>query len=139
MVLGSIGYGGVGEIRRLSSRLRKRGFNVLDQIKARGMDYSNVNDFRRRRRLSRRIVQHDLAFLNRADVIVALANRPSYGTAIEMFLANKARKPVILFSRKRLPTPWPINFSDFVVGSEDALIKVLREIREKRGEAIGRL
>jgi hypothetical protein len=52
----------------------------------------------------------------------------SYGTAMEMFVARQSGKKVVLLAKNQIPTPWPINFSDYVVTSEDVLIKLLSEI-----------
>jgi nucleoside 2-deoxyribosyltransferase len=128
MVLGSIGYGGVEEIRRFYSFLKMEGFDTLDHISQEGMDYSKVKDFRNSRELSRRIVEHDLRYVRKADVLVVLSNQPSYGTAIEMYVAKKAGKKVVLFAPHNVPTPWPVNFSDFVATSKKELLTLLRSL-----------
>jgi len=45
-VCGSIGYGGIEDIKRVQNTLRKRGFDVLDQL---SYDYSHIEDFRDKR------------------------------------------------------------------------------------------
>ena len=127
MVCGSIGYGGVQEIRRLYSLLRTEGFDILDHITVEGMDYSDIKDFREKKELSRNIVEHDLEYLKKADVVVVLSDSPSYGTAIEMFVAKNAKKMVISVAKDPVPSPWPVNFSDYIVTSEEELIKTLHE------------
>ena len=127
MVCGSIGYGGVQEIRRLYSLLRTEGFDILDHITVEGMDYSDIKDFRKKKELSRNIVEHDLEYLKKADVVVVLSDSPSYGTAIEMFVAKNAKKMVISVAKDPVPSPWPVNFSDYIVTSEEELIKTLHE------------
>ncbi|MCL4517999.1 MAG: hypothetical protein M1587_02250 [Thaumarchaeota archaeon] len=128
MVCGSIGYGGIDKIRRVYSVLKSRGFETVDHFREGSMDYSNMRDFRRRKKLSNKIVSNDLKFVKGADVIVVLADSPSYGTAIEMFVAKQSRKKVILLARRPVPTPWPIAFADYVVYSESRLFELLREM-----------
>ena len=123
MVCSSIGYGGIDEIREMYLFLRKEGFDILDHIVSKGMDYSHIKDFRNRKALSHQIVTHDLEFINKADVLVVLADKPSYGTGIETYIAKNFGKQAILFAKAPVPTPWPINFSDYIVKSEHELIK----------------
>jgi nucleoside 2-deoxyribosyltransferase len=131
MVCGSIGYGGIYEIRQLYSFLRKEGFDIVDHLVSKGMDYSDIKDFRDKKDLSHQIVNHDLEFVKKSDVLVVLSNKPSYGTGIEMFVAKSSGKRVILFAKEAVPTPWPVNFSDDIVTSEQALIKSLRQLELK--------
>jgi len=128
MVCGSIGYGGVNRIRQVYSLLQKRGFDVLDHIASKGMDYSDVKDFRQKKRMSHKIVEHDLLCVKEADVLVVLAEMPSYGTAIEMFVAKSSGKKVILFAEDPIPTPWPVEFSDFIVKNEQGLLRELEYV-----------
>jgi len=128
MVCGSIGYGGIDDIRYFQSLLKKEGFNIIDHISAEGMDYSDTRDFRDKKDFSFKIVNHDLKYVKESDVLVVLANRPSFGTAIEMFVAKNSGKPVILFAKKSVPTPWPVNFSDYTVTAEQELITLLRQL-----------
>lgn len=127
IVCGSIGYGGLSKIREVQSMLREGGFNVIDHISERGMDYSKIKDFRDKPVLSRNIVNHDLDFVKQADVVIAISNGASYGTAIEIYVAKQLGKKVILWSKNEVPTPWPIAFSDSVVKSKKALVSSLKE------------
>ncbi len=95
------------------------------------MDYSDIRDFRDKKELSQQIVIHDLQFVEKADVIVVIANRPSYGTAIEMYIAKNSDKKVILLAGDPVPTPWPVIFSDYVVRNEGDLITLLEELRKE--------
>lgn len=104
---------------------------MLDHISEEHMDYTDVKDFRDKRELAKRIVKHDLEFIKKGDVIVAISNGPSYGTAIEMFVAKQLGKRVILYSEEEVPTPWPIAFSDTTVNDLDSLVLRLKEF-EKR-------
>ena len=130
MVCGSIGYGGIHEIRKLYSFLGNEGFDIIDHLVNRDIDYSDIEDFRDKKDLSHEIVDHDLEFIKKADVLVVLSKRPSYGTAIEMFIAKNSGKQVILFAKEPVPTPWPVNFSDRIITCEEELIKLLHELEE---------
>ena len=116
---------------KLYSFLRKEGFDIVDHLVSKGMDYSDIKDFRDKKDLSYQIVSHDLEFVKKSDVLVVLSNKPSYGTGIEMFIAKSSGKRVILFAKEAVPTPWPVNFSDDIVTSEQALIKSLRQLELK--------
>ncbi|MGI0044474.1 MAG: nucleoside 2-deoxyribosyltransferase, partial [Nitrososphaeraceae archaeon] len=133
MVCGSIGYGGVDKIRQMYTALRRMGFDIVDHLLHKGMDYSNIGDFRDKKELSQQIVSHDLQYIEKADVIVVVASRPSYGTGIEMYIAKNSNKKVILLANDPVPTPWPVNFSDYVVRNEDGLIMLLEQLRKDMG------
>jgi hypothetical protein len=130
MVCGSIGYGGIDDIRRIYTFLDTEGFDIVDHIVGKGMDYSDIKDFRNKKELSRQIVNHDLEYLKKADVLVVLANMPSYGAAIEMFVAKNSGKKIVLLAKDPVPTPWSINFSDYVVTTEEELIKLLWDLKK---------
>lgn len=129
MICGSIGYGGVNEIRRLYALLREKGYDIVDHLIEKGMDYSDINDFRDKKELSHEIVKHDLEYVNKSDIIIVVANSPSYGTAMEMLIAKEGGKKVIVLAKDPIPTPWPINFSDFIVKDEFELIKLLDKLK----------
>jgi hypothetical protein len=69
MVCGSIGYGGVDKIRRMYAVLSRKGFDIVDHLVHKGMDYSDIGDFRDKKELSQQIVSHDLQYMKKADVI----------------------------------------------------------------------
>jgi len=132
MVCGSIGYGGINEIRKLYSFLRNEGFDVLDHIKDKKMDYSNIKDFRNKIELSRKIVRYDLTYVKKADILVLLADTPSHGTAIEMFVGKSECKKIVLLAKDPVPTPWLVNFSDYIVSNQKQLAALLHKIHSKR-------
>lgn len=129
MVCGSIGYGGVNEIRRLYTIIGQIGFDIVDHLVEKGMDYSDIDDFRDRKDLCQKIVKHDLEYVEKADILVISANPPSYGTAMEMLIAKDRGKKIILFAKDKVPTPWPVNFSDFVVRGEQELFELLSQLK----------
>ena len=104
MVCGSIGYGGIDDIRRIYTFLDTEGFDIVDHIVGKGMDYSGIKDFRNKKELSGQIVNHDLEYVKKADVLVVLASMPSYGAAIEMFVAKNSGKKIVLLAKDPVPT-----------------------------------
>ncbi|MGB6672699.1 MAG: hypothetical protein WBE34_09710 [Candidatus Nitrosopolaris sp.] len=130
MVCGSIGYGGIDDIRRIYTFLDTEGFDIVDHIVGKGMDYSGIKDFRNKKELSGQIVNHDLEYVKKADVLVVLASMPSYGAAIEMFVAKNSGKKIVLLAKDPVPTPWSINFSDYVVTTVEELIKLLWDLKK---------
>ena len=130
MVCASIGYGSIDEIGRLYSFLLKEDFGIVDHLVSKGADYSDIKDFRDKKELSHQIVNHDLEYVKKADVLIVLANRPSYGTAIEMFIAKSSGKKVVLFAKDPVPTPWPVNFADDITTSEEELFKLLHRLEQ---------
>jgi nucleoside 2-deoxyribosyltransferase len=87
----------------------------LDHISEKNMDYSGISDFRDRQQLAKNIAEHDLDFIDKSDLAVVISNGPSYGTAIEMYFAYQLGKPVIFYSKKPVPTPWPVAFSNSII------------------------
>jgi len=63
-------------------------------------------------------------------VIIVLPT-PSFGAAMEMFLAKEHGKKTILFSEKAMPSPWPVNFADFIATNKNSLLEILNKIRKK--------
>jgi nucleoside 2-deoxyribosyltransferase len=133
MVCGSIGYSGkADDIRNMYLFLKSKGFSITSHLtQDETMNYSDITDFRNKESLSRQIVNHDLRYIKKTDVIVVIGNGPSYGAAIEMFVAKKSGKKVILFAKDPIPTPWPINYSDYRVKNEDELIELLNKLQNK--------
>lgn len=109
MIRGSIGYGGTEEIKQLYSLLEKEGSTVLNHVISENMYYSFVKDFRYQKELAAKIVAHDLEYVRKADVMVVLANKASYGSAIEIFVERQSGKKIISFAKNSIPTPWPIH------------------------------
>jgi len=125
MICGPIGGKGVSEIRRLQSFLKEEGFDIIDQIFY--DDYSQIEDFRDKKDLAKNIIKHDLELIEESDTVVAFFDRPSYGVAIEMYVAKQMGKKVVFMSKRRVPSPWPIALSDVIVYDEKQLISILRD------------
>ena len=92
-------YGGVDEIRQLYKVLKEKKYDIVDHLVEKGMDYSDTNDFRDKKDLCLEIVNHDLEYVNKSDVLVELANSPSYVTAMEMLIAKNIGKKLYYWKR----------------------------------------
>jgi nucleoside 2-deoxyribosyltransferase len=78
------------------------------------MDYSHISDFRDKPDLSRKIVNHDLKYIESSDAVVVIANGPSYDTAIEMFVAKSlGKKDHIICKRSRSNTMASVFFRPY--------------------------
>ena len=131
IVCGSIGFGGVQDIKRLYSFLVKNGFKIANHTEEKNMDYSYVRDFKNKKKLAKKIVEYDLNFIKKVDVIVVIFNKPSYGSGIEMYVAKQLKKFVILLAKKQIPTPWAVHFSNLIVTNEKELVAALRKLEAK--------
>ena len=63
MVCGSIGYGGIDQVRETCLFLRNQ--DIVDNVVSKCMDYSRIKDFRNRKSLSDRIVAYDLELIKK--------------------------------------------------------------------------
>jgi len=131
MVCGPVGDTGPRKIEKMEIFLKRNGFPITGQYGEGRKNYSEMGDFRARKKLSRRIVKDDLKFVRKADVLVVLPE-PSFGAAMEMFVGRKLDKTIILYSEKPMPSPWPIYFSNFVVTSRKSLLDILHKIDKKK-------
>ncbi|HIP90232.1 MAG TPA: hypothetical protein EYH22_01630 [Candidatus Nanopusillus sp.] len=129
IVCGSIGYGGIEEIRRLQSFLRENGYYVLNQLT---VDYSNVEDFRDKPDLWEKIVKNDLEFCEKADVIILIVTNPSFGAMAEVIISAMKGKPIIAYCPKEVKSPWPLYFATAVARTDKELLDVLNLIKSKK-------
>jgi hypothetical protein len=90
MVCGSIGYGGIDDIKNMYTLLVSRGFSVVDHILHKGMDYSHITDFRDKQDLSSEIVKHDLKYIESSDIVIA--NGPSHIVLFYAIIIKKKLK-----------------------------------------------
>jgi len=128
IVCGPIAYGNIREIKELQRSLREEGFEVIDQFQDKKMDYSSIEDFRGKKRLAEKIVRNDLKFIEKCDVVVAICDKPSFGTAIEIYYAKKLGKKVIVLNKEAQQSPWPIAFADQLVKNKEELIEALLKL-----------
>jgi nucleoside 2-deoxyribosyltransferase len=118
---------GVKRVLELQETLRKAGFEVLNQLEA--FDYTGIKDFRTEVELGKRVIENDLSLLKQADVIVALADQPSFGMGAEVFYAKHVlKKNVIAIASKPAKSPWVVSNADRVLKtySVEDLIKILK-------------
>ena len=105
---------GVKKVRELQNTLRKAGFEVLNQLEA--FDYTRIEDFRAEVELGKRIIENDLGLLEQADVIVALADEPSFGIGAEVFYAKQIlKKRIIAIVTKPAKSPWIVSQADVIL------------------------
>ena len=128
-VLGSIGYGGFDKLKEFMHYLEEHDFEIITQLHIGEMDYSNIDDFRDEIELSKEIIKYDFEVIEKADVLVLIANKPSYGAAMEVYMGKELGKTVILYAPRKIPTPWPVGFSDYVVKSKKGLLKLLSKLK----------
>jgi nucleoside 2-deoxyribosyltransferase len=127
IVCGAIANKGISKIRKIQTFLKEKGFHVIDQIS--NKDYSKIKDFRGKKNLAEEIVRQDLDFIKESDVVVALIDRPSFGVAMEIYFAKIMGKRIVIMSKKRVPSPWPIAFSDQIIRNEEQLVLALKELQ----------
>jgi nucleoside 2-deoxyribosyltransferase len=119
----------VKKVLELQNILRKAGFEVLNQLEA--FDYTGIEDFRAEMELGKRIIENDLGLLEQADVVVVLADEPSFGIGAEVFYAKRIlEKKIVAVVTKPAKSPWIVSFADVILGtySVEDLIRVLKEV-----------
>lgn len=73
----------------------------------------------------REIVSGDLADIAQADVLLVWAERPSWGTAMEMVYAHQAGKRIVTYCPGRV-SPWLQFHSSVVVASWNDIVTCVR-------------
>jgi len=129
LVCGSVGYGGIERIEEIQNFLKQNGIEVIDQFK--GTNFVSVKDFKGKEKLARKIVENDLRKCKEADLIVLIAEKPSFGTGIEAYFSHFKGKPIIAFSSTEVSSPWPIHFSEKTVGNKKSLLEAIKSFEEK--------
>jgi hypothetical protein len=118
---------GAERVLKLQNALRKAGFEVLNQLEA--FDYTKIEDFRAEEELGKRVIENDLSLLEQADVIVALADEPSFGVGAEVFHAKRIlEKKIFAIVTKPAKSPWIVSHADVVLETYSIkdLVQVLR-------------
>jgi len=80
--------------------------------------------------LGKKIMKSDLSLLEKADVIVALADDSSFGTGAEVFYAKQIlKKKIIAIATKPAKSPCIVSHADVILEtySVEDLIKDLKE------------
>lgn len=78
----------------------------------------------------KKIMESDLNLLEKADVIVALADEPIFGTGAEVFYAKQIlKKKIIAIATKPAKSPWIVSKADAILKkySVEDLVKVLKD------------
>ncbi|RLI71349.1 hypothetical protein DRO97_09955, partial [Archaeoglobales archaeon] len=127
IVCGSVGYGGIEKIRELQEFLRKKGYEVIDQFE--NTDYSYVDDFRDKLELCKKIIQIDLKLIDKVDVLVLIADHPSFGSAIEAYNFSMSGKPVIAYAENKVRSPWSLFFTQKVCKKKEELVEVIKSFK----------
>ena len=118
---------GVKRVRELQDTLRKAGFEVLNQLEA--FDYTGIEDFRVEVELGKRIIEKDLGLLEQADLIVALADEPSFGIGAEVFYAKQIlKKKIVAIVTEPARSPWIVSHADAIL-EEYSLKKLAKMLK----------
>ena len=118
---------GVRRVLDLQDALRKAGFEVLNQLEA--FDYTGIEDFRVEVELGKRIIEKDLGLLEQADLIVALADEPSFGIGAEVFYAKQIlKKKIVAIVTEPARSPWIVSHADAIL-EEYSLKKLAKMLK----------
>jgi len=88
------------EWRMIATGRLKNLFEILNPLDRdfRGTKFDVVN--------SSKIVRDDMAAVDHSNVVLANAEKPGWGTAMEIFYAHMKGKPVLFFTSNDNPSPW---------------------------------
>jgi len=92
--------------RTRAKELLGKNFGILDPM---DRDYRGVE-----KTAWKEIVEKDLEDINRCDIFLVNCQKPSWGTAMEIFYASRERKQVIGFGAGEDPSPWLIYHVDIL-------------------------
>lgn len=73
------------------------------------------------------LVQSDKADIDRCDVVIAMAERPTWGTAMEIGYADDIGKLVIAVCADERPSPW-LSYHAEIVPTLGAAVQVLAQL-----------
>jgi nucleoside 2-deoxyribosyltransferase len=127
MVCGPIGgrKGGKERIIKIQKVLRSEGIDVLNQFEK--VNYGEDEEFNDIKK-AKEVVKHDLSLLNEADVVITIADEPSFGTGVEVCEAKKRGKIVVALAKEKVKSPWPLAYCDYFVKSIDELLEVIKRL-----------
>jgi hypothetical protein len=74
----------------------------------------------------------DIAAIAASDILLVYSPKPSYGTAMEIYLAYEQNKWVVVVNNDFHPSPWLVEHSDYLVPTfEEAFEKIKGIIKER--------
>lgn len=111
------------EWRRIATEELEDLYEILNPLDRdfRGTKFDVVN--------SNSIVKADMMQVDNAHVVLANAEKPGWGTAMEIFYAHMKGKPVLFFTTNDNPSPWLLARARNVGGFEEA-ISELRKFQQ---------
>ncbi len=123
----------IERVVELQQRLREEGLDVLNQLEP--FEWRREYDFLLEVRLAKRVIEYDLSLLKEADVIVALADKPSFGVGAEVIYAKRVlNKKVVAVLTAKAKSPWIVMHADAIVCSFDPsrITKAVRQVTQTR-------
>lgn len=108
--------------------------NWREQVKASWISGETLDPMRRDYRgrelepgIAAEIVAGDLEDLHNCDALLAFVDKPSFGTAMEIFyVKHDLKKPVVVIDATGLPlSPWLVHHADVIVATVDEAIAKL--------------
>jgi len=85
---------------------------------------------------STKIVKEDMAEVDHSNVVLVNAEKPGWGTAMEVFYAHMKGKPVLFFTSNDNPSPWLLARARRLSSLKEA-ISELRKFQKTIIECIG--
>ena len=74
------------------------------------------------------IVRGDIADIDHSNILLVNANKPSWGTAMELFYAYTKGKYVVTVCDNPKPSPWLLKHSDILVPSFALALQELKDM-----------
>lgn len=102
-----------------TDRLRNL-FEILNPLDRdfRGTKFDVVN--------SSKIVRDDMAAVDHSNVVLANAEKPGWGTAMEIFYAHMKGKPVLFFTSNDNPSPWLLARARHFASLDNAIEELIK-------------
>jgi len=97
-------------------------------------DYHNPMDLDCRGReaeMEAELVSFDEAGIAASDIVLVMATRPGWGTAIAVEMAYMLNKTIVTVFSGDKPSPWLKNRSDIMVQSLEAAVETIRTLKDK--------
>jgi len=118
------------EWRKIATKGLEDLFEILNPLDRdfRGTKFDVVN--------STTIVKQDMASIDYSNVVLVNAEKPGWGTAMEVFYAHMKGKPVLFFTSNDNPSPWLLARARWISSLEEA-IEELKKLRKTIIECVG--